>query len=91
MQFYLTLLDNYVPDPDARAAAFAAIENIPSITRKAEFCMKWMDSIQNLDQIRNPFGFMELQDVQEHTNFFERRVSGYQVAVAGEVAFHDDF
>ena len=230
VQFYLTLLDNYVPDPDARAAAFAAIENIPSITRKAEFCMKWMDSIQNLDQIRtpgeqrqfllnlvcfaacieglfffaafayvyflrsrgllnglaggtnwvfrdeschlefafevvgivrrqypnsstrswnrmssrwmreavacelqfaedllsggvaglsvrdmrhyleyvadsrvirlgmkpifaakNPFGFMELQDVQEHTNFFERRVSGYQVAVAGEVAFHDDF
>jgi ribonucleoside-diphosphate reductase alpha chain len=40
---------------------------------------------------RNPFSFMELQDVQELTNFFERRVSAYQTAVAGEVAFHDDF
>jgi ribonucleoside-diphosphate reductase beta chain len=29
--------------------------------------------------------------VQELTNFFERRVSAYQVAVEGEVAFHDDF
>jgi len=48
VQFYLTLLDNYVPDPDARAAAFAAVENIPSISKKADFCMKWMDSIQKL-------------------------------------------
>ena len=230
VQFYLTLLDNYVPDADARAAAFAAVENIPSITRKAQFCMRWMDSVQQLDELRtprerrqfllnlvcfagcieglfffaafayvyflrsrgllnglaagtnwvfrdeschlefafavvnvvraeepslfdpdlelqiiemmkdavecelqfaedllsggvaglsvgemrqyleyvadarvarlgmtpifgsrNPFGFMELQDVQELTNFFERRVSAYQVAVAGEVAFHEDF
>ncbi len=230
VQFYLTLLDNYVPDPDARAAAFAAVENIPSITKKAQFCMKWMDSIQKLDELRtphesrqfllnlicfagcieglfffaafayvyflrsrgllnglaagtnwvfrdeschlefafevvnvvraehpelfdaqlendvvemmkeavdcelqfaedllsggvaglsvremrqyleyvadsrvvrlgmkpifgskNPFAFMELQDVQELANFFERRVSAYQVAVAGEVAFHEDF
>ena len=36
---------------------------------------------------RNPFAFMELQDVQELTNFFERKVSAYQVAVQGEVAF----
>jgi ribonucleoside-diphosphate reductase beta chain len=230
VQFYLTLLDNYVPDPEARAAAFAAVENIPSITKKAQFCMKWMDSIQKLSELRtdeerkqfllnlicfagcieglfffaafayvyflrsrgllnglaagtnwvfrdeschlefafevvnvvrsshpelfdakleedvvemmkeavdcelqfaedllsggvaglsvremrqyleyvadtrvvrlgmkpifgsrNPFAFMELQDVQELANFFERRVSAYQVAVAGEVAFHEDF
>lgn len=231
VQFYLTLLDNYVPDPDERAAAFAAVENIPSISKKADFCMKWMDSIQELDQLttqshrrqfllnlicfaacieglfffaafayvyflrskgllhglasgtnwvfrdesahlefafevvnvvrsqepelwdakleqdivdmlkgavdaelqfaedllsggvaglsvrdmrqyleyvadsrvarlgmapifgsKNPFAFMELQDVQELTNFFERRVSAYQVAVPGEVDFsHEDF
>ena len=35
--------------------------------------------------------FMELQDVQELTNFFERRVSAYQVGVSGTVAFDDDF
>lgn len=230
VQFYLTLLDNYIPEPENRAAAFAAVENIPSIAKKAQFCMKWMDSIQELDELRtpeeqrqfllniicfagaieglfffaafayvyflrsrgllhglasgtnwvfrdeschlefafevvkvvrgqhpelfdaklerdvvqmmreavdceaqfsedllsggvaglsvgdmrqyleyvadsrlgrlgiapvfgskNPFNFMELQDVQELTNFFERRVSAYQVAVAGEVGFHEDF
>jgi ribonucleoside-diphosphate reductase beta chain len=39
----------------------------------------------------NPFGFLELQDVQELSNFFERRVSAYQVAVGGRVAFDEDF
>ena len=39
----------------------------------------------------NPFAFMELQDVQELSNFFERRVSAYQVGVAGTVTFDDDF
>ena len=33
----------------------------------------------------NPFPFMDLQDVQELTNFFERRVSAYQVGIDGEV------
>ncbi len=230
VQFYLTLLDNYVPNPDERAAAFSAVENIPSIRKKAQFCMKWMDSIQQLDELKtsehrrqfllnlicfaatieglfffaafayvyflrsrgllhglasgtnwvfrdesahlefafevvnvvrgqypelfddsmekevcmmldeavecetqfaqdllsggvaglsikqmrqyleyvadsrlvrlgmkpvygakNPFSFMELQDVQELTNFFERRVSAYQVGVSGEVAFQEEF
>jgi len=40
---------------------------------------------------RNPFAFMNLQDVQELTNFFERRVSAYQVGVQGEVAFDEAF
>ncbi len=230
VQFYLTLLDNYIPEPSERNAAFAAVDNIPSISKKADFCMKWMDSIQEIDTLqtdaqrrqfllnlicfagcieglfffaafayvyffrsrgmlhglaagtnwvfrdesahlefafevvnkvreqhpemfdaqmqqqvtqmmreavdaelqfsedlleggvaglstrdmreylqyvadqrlerlgmakvfgsRNPFPFMDLQDVQELTNFFERRVSAYQVAVEGEVAFHEEF
>jgi ribonucleoside-diphosphate reductase beta chain len=230
VQFYLTLLDNYIPDPEEREKAFAAIENIPSIRKKAEFCFKWMDSIntlQSLDSIqdrrrflmnlicfatcveglfffgafayvyflrskglldglasgtnwvfrdesmhmnfafkavetarneepqlfnqgmqdmvvsmieeavdcemafaedvlvggvaglsikdmrqylefvadqrlgalhipprfnvKNPFGFMELQDVQELTNFFERRVSAYQLGVTGAVSFDESF
>src|SRR3954465_1549394 len=52
VQFYLTLLDPYLPDPEDRAAAFDAVENIPSIREKAEFCMKWMDSIQDLSELR---------------------------------------
>jgi ribonucleoside-diphosphate reductase beta chain len=230
VQFYLTLLDNYVPDQARRARAFAAIDNIPSIRRKAEFCRRWTDSVADLQRIsstqdkrqfllnltcfascieglfffaafayvyflrsrgllpglaagtnwvfrdesahmsfayevlrtvreeepelfdeqwaaqvstmieeavecesafaedvlsggvagltrlemrqyleyvadqrltmlglpmrygaRNPFSFMELQDVQELTNFFERKVSSYQVAVQGEVAFDQAF
>jgi ribonucleoside-diphosphate reductase beta chain len=230
VQFYLTLLDSYIPDLKEREQAFQAIHNIPSITRKAEFCFKWMDSIQSLEQcrskqdrrrflmnlicfatcieglfffaafayvyfmrskgllnglaagtnwvfrdesthmafafevvstvrreepdlfdqemqrdvirmieeavecemqfaedllsggvgglsardmrqylqfvadqrlrnlgmqprfgVKNPFPFMDLQDVQELSNFFERRVSAYQVAVSGEVAFDESF
>jgi ribonucleoside-diphosphate reductase beta chain len=51
VQFYLTLLDTYLPDPNERAKAFAATENIPSIRRKAEFCFKWIDSIGDLKRI----------------------------------------
>ena len=51
VQFYLTLLDTYMPDPREREKAFAAIENIPSIAQKAQFCFKWMDSIQSLDRL----------------------------------------
>ncbi|MBX9401872.1 ribonucleotide-diphosphate reductase subunit beta [Lysobacter sp. BMK333-48F3] len=230
VQFYLTLLDTYLPDPNERAKAFAAVENIPSIRAKAEFCFRWIDSIQGLKRIEtreqrrqfllnlicfagcieglfffaafayvyylrsrgllnglasgtnwvfrdeschmafafevirtareeepdlfdadlraqvvkmfeeavececlfaqdvlsggvvglslkdmrqylqycadqrmvqlgmpkhfgasNPFAFMDLQDVQEVTNFFERRVSAYQVGVQGEVAFDEAF
>ena len=40
---------------------------------------------------KNPFAFMDLQDVQELANFFERRVSAYQVAVAGDVSFNEAF
>src|SRR5690606_7632524 len=36
---------------------------------------------------KNPFSFMELQDVQGLSNFFERTVSSYQVGVEGDVAF----
>jgi ribonucleoside-diphosphate reductase beta chain len=39
----------------------------------------------------NPFAFMELQDVQELSNFFERTVSAYQVGVTGSVTFDEDF
>lgn len=39
----------------------------------------------------NPCSFMDLQDVREVTNFFERRVSAYQVGVTGDVVFDADF
>lgn len=47
--------------------------------------------IEPLYGSRNPFAFMELHDVQELSNFFERKVSSYQVGVSGSVSFDDDF
>ncbi len=54
VQFYLTLLDNYIPDHDERAAAFAAVDNIPSIKAKADFCFKWMNSIDTVEELNTP-------------------------------------
>ncbi|MBB5784529.1 ribonucleotide-diphosphate reductase subunit beta [Nonomuraea jabiensis] len=51
VQFYLTLLDTYLPDPAERVKAFAAIDHIPSIRDKAEFCFKWIDSINELQRL----------------------------------------
>ncbi len=54
VQFYLTLLDNYIPDLAEREAAFAAIDNIPSIRQKAEFCFRWMNSMDDIKQCETP-------------------------------------
>lgn len=51
VQFYLTLLDTYIPDLREREQAFAAVDTIPSIRKKAQFCLKWMDSINELDRL----------------------------------------
>ena len=51
VQFYLTLLDTYVPDPAERQRAFAAVENIPSIRHKAEFCMRWLDAMAEVPRL----------------------------------------
>lgn len=52
VQFYLTLLDTYIPNPEDRAKAFSAVETIPSIKKKADFCFKWMDSINDLHELK---------------------------------------
>lgn len=53
VQFYLNLLDTYLTDEQARAEAFAAVENIPSIRRKADFCLRWIDSLGELTRLEN--------------------------------------
>src|SRR5919112_214170 len=51
VEFYLTLLDTYVPDVEARARAFSAVEHIPSLEKKARFCFRWIDSLQKLERL----------------------------------------
>ena len=40
---------------------------------------------------KNPFSFMELQDMQELANFFEKRVTAYQTGISGSVSFDETF
>lgn len=54
VQFYLTLLDTYIPDQNRRSEAFSAVENVPSVKKKAEFCFKWIDSVSSIDRLETP-------------------------------------
>jgi ribonucleoside-diphosphate reductase beta chain len=51
VQFYLTLLDNYIPDHGEREAMFDAINNVPSIKAKADWTFKWMDQMNGIDRL----------------------------------------
>ena len=42
-----------MPDETERFEAFAAIENIPSIKRKAQFCFRWIDSVYAIRELRS--------------------------------------
>lgn len=53
VQFYLTLLDTYVPDHVERQKAFSAINSIPSIHKKAEFSFKWTEQGLALNQLNS--------------------------------------
>ena len=53
VQFYLTLLDTYLADDHEMAEAFAAVENIPSIRAKAQFCFRWSDSLATLERVES--------------------------------------
>ena len=51
VEAYLLLVDNYIPDPDERREAFDAYKTIPSVKKKADFCFRYMDSIDRLDRL----------------------------------------
>ena len=68
MQFVEDMLAEGVPGLSAAdTREYLAVRRRPA-PRCASACRKRFGS-------KNPFGFMELQDVQELTNFFERTVS----------------
>ena len=73
IQFYLTLLDTYIPDIDERAEMFRAVETVPSIQRKADFCFRWLDSIHDLDRL----------ETDEHRRKFLLNLICYATCVEG--------
>ncbi len=73
VQFYLTLLDTYVPDPAEREKAFQAIEHVPSIQHKAEFCFRWVDSIYDMPRV----------ETREQRRAFLRNLLAFATGVEG--------
>ncbi|MDR3606115.1 MAG: ribonucleotide-diphosphate reductase subunit beta [Oligoflexia bacterium] len=53
VETYLLLVDNYIADPEERRAAFDAYMTTPSVKLKADFCFKYMDSIESIDKLDN--------------------------------------
>jgi ribonucleoside-diphosphate reductase beta chain len=51
VETYLLLVDNYIPDAEERKAAFDAYQTTPSVKSKADFCFKYMDSIEQIDRL----------------------------------------
>jgi ribonucleoside-diphosphate reductase beta chain len=50
VETYLLLVDTYLPDIHERTEAFDAYRTIPSVKLKADFCFKYMDSINEIDR-----------------------------------------
>jgi ribonucleoside-diphosphate reductase beta chain len=51
VETYLLLVDNYIPNAEERKEAFTAYQNIASVKKKADFCFKYMDSIDSLNRL----------------------------------------
>ena len=73
VQFYLTLLDTYIPDHNERGKAFSAINEIPSIKMKADFSFKWMESVFKIDQL----------NTREHKKKFLRNLICFAGTIEG--------
>jgi ribonucleoside-diphosphate reductase beta chain len=73
VQFYLTLLDSYIPDPAERERMFAAIQHIPSIEAKAKYSLKWQASITTLPALTT----------REHRRQFLLNLISYACCVEG--------
>ena len=73
VQAYLTLLDNYLPDDQERFQAFDAINNVPSIKKKGEFCFKWIDTMSSMDRL----------DTDEQKREFLMNLATFAAAVEG--------
>lgn len=73
VQFYLTLLDSYIPDHQERNKAFSAINEIPSIKKKAQFSFKWMETVAQLKSL----------DTLEHKRQFLMNLICFAGAIEG--------
>ena len=73
IQFYLTLLDTYLPNDQERAIAFSAIEHVPSIKKKAQFCFRWVDSMNQIAAL----------NTQDERRMFIRNLAAFAAGIEG--------
>lgn len=73
IDFYLQLLDSYIPDHGERAEMFNAIETVPSIKAKAEWASKWMDQMSSIDML----------ETDEHRKTFLMNLLAFATGVEG--------
>jgi ribonucleoside-diphosphate reductase beta chain len=73
IQFYLNLLDSYIPDQKEREEMFAAVENVPSVKAKADWAMKWMDQMASIDKL----------ETDEHRKTFLINLLAFTMGVEG--------
>ena len=53
VDFYLKLVEAYIEDESERAAAFKAVDQIPSIKMKSDFMHKWIQKLVDMNRIEN--------------------------------------
>ena len=41
-EMYALLLESYIRDPEEKDSLFRAIDTIPCVQKKAEWCFKWI-------------------------------------------------
>jgi ribonucleoside-diphosphate reductase beta chain len=73
IDFYLQLLDSYIPDHADRAEMFNAVENVPSIKAKADWAAKWMDQMSKID----------ILETDEHRKTFLMNLLAFATGVEG--------
>jgi ribonucleoside-diphosphate reductase beta chain len=73
IEAYLLLLDNYVSDDNEKNEMFKAIETIPSIKAKADFCFKWIATMSKIKKC----------DTDEQKKAFLMNVVTFAAAIEG--------
>lgn len=58
-EVYSLLIDTYVTDPDEKSMLFRAIDTLPTVTEKAQWAIRWIDSSQSFGERLLAFAVVE--------------------------------
>ena len=58
-EMYSLLIDTYIKDPHEKKALFTAIQTIPTIQKKAQWCLKWISHARKFGSLLVAFAAVE--------------------------------